>query len=192
MAKLILKEGNGDNEIFIDNEDKMNFGDVAKETILAYFESVIVESKKIVKENEKIKAQNKKIPDRKKHKKLIKEKEAITVTKFRGILDLTNKIYNRVMLDEENEIASEQISDLAYLKVKLAYESGRDEVVKDFVEKTLLTKPIDHIITCVKCEQKAHFLLYARYLESLIAYFTFYEETYNAQIAKIYANGGIN
>ena len=57
---------------------------------------------------------------------------------------------------------------MQYLRVKMAYEAGRDSAVKEFLEKTHLMETVRHIVTY---EQ---FLLYCRYAESLVAYFKFY------------------
>lgn len=95
----------------------------------------------------------------------------ITRTKIRAILDLVNKVYNRVMYLDSETLTSEQVADIAYIKVKIAYEAGRDAGVKDFIEATGLMKPINSILNR---KQKADFLLYARYVESLVAYFKYY------------------
>ena len=191
MVELKLKE-----DVFI---DKTNFGDIADERIKAYFESILKEAQEIVEVNAEIKKKNKEIEQRKKNDKNNRErfippkrkKEAVSITKFRGILSHTNKIYNAVMSNEKNEIKDNQLYDFAYFKVRLAYESGRDEEVKFFIEHLFLEGPIDKIINCESDTQKACFLLYTRYLESLIAYFVFYEDEYNSKIKEIYKNGGV-
>lgn len=109
----------------------------------------------------------------------------ITKTKIRGILDLVNKIYNRVVYLDNEELSEDLLSDIAYLQVKLAYECGRDEEIKikgrltgkykegvrDFIDQSGMRILLDQIL---KSKSKEDFLLYARYVESLIAYFKFH------------------
>ena len=56
-------------------------------------------------------------------------------------------------------------------KVKIAYESGREPVVKDFIQRTAFTAAITDVMNQ---RTRESFLLFARYVESLIAYFKFY------------------
>mgnify|MGYP000213885412 CR=1 FL=1 len=69
-------------------------------------------------------------------------------------------------INEENILA-----DIAYIKVKIAYESGREPVVKDFIQRTAFTAAITDVMNQ---RTRESFLLFARYVESLIAYFKFY------------------
>jgi CRISPR-associated protein Csm2 len=50
----------------------------------------------------------------------------------------------------------------------MAYEAGREQVVKEFLNKTYLMIAVDTI------KNYEQFLLYCRYAESLVAYFKFY------------------
>lgn len=90
----------------------------------------------------------------------------LTSTKLRGIYSLIMNVYTQINSLEDFEA---RMPDLQYIKVKMAYESGRDqEVVGDFIKKTYLMACIDDIASY---EQ---FVLYCRYAESLVAYFKFY------------------
>lgn len=89
----------------------------------------------------------------------------LTTTKLRGVYSLIMNVYSRVNDAEDFEAAK---PDLQYLKVKMAYESGRDESVKAFLGKTALMVALDGVKTY---EQ---FLVYCRYAESLVAYFKFH------------------
>lgn len=89
----------------------------------------------------------------------------LTTSKIRGIYGLIMNLYTRVNVPEDFDSC---FSDLQYIKVKMAYESGRDEIVKEFINITKLMDCIDAICTY---EQ---FVLYCRYAESLVAYFKFY------------------
>ena len=89
----------------------------------------------------------------------------LTTTKLRSIYGLIMNVYNRI--NEPSDFEKYQ-SDIQYLKVKMAYESGRDQTVKQFIDSTYLMDAVSRIKTY---EQ---FLLYCRYAESLVAYFKFY------------------
>ena len=89
------------------------------------------------------------------------------MSKLRGIYSLITNIHARVNKPEDLEAC---MSDLQYIKVKMAYESGRErnQDVKEFISQTYLMILLDQIQTY---EQ---FVLYCRYAESLVAYFKFY------------------
>lgn len=92
----------------------------------------------------------------------------LTTTKIRGIYGLITNVYTRVNCKEDLET---NISDLQYIKVKMAYESGRDVrdgSVREFISRSGLMRMLDQIKTYDQ------FVLYCRYAESLVAYFKFY------------------
>lgn len=90
----------------------------------------------------------------------------LTTSKLRGIYSLIMNVYTRINSPEDFEACA---SDLQYIKVKMAYEAGRDpEVVGGFIKETYLMACLDGITSY---EQ---FVLYCRYAESLVAYFKFY------------------
>ena len=89
----------------------------------------------------------------------------LTTTKLRSIYSLIMNVYTRI--NEPSDFEKYQ-SDIQYLKVKMAYESGRDKTVKQFINSTYLMEAVSQIKTY---EQ---FLLYCRYAESLVAYFKFF------------------
>src|SRR5690554_1786944 len=69
----------------------------------------------------------------------------LTTTKIRNILALANNIERKVERLEGNHLNQDIINELNYMKVRLAYESGRDYIVKDFVNDADLIKGIDSI-----------------------------------------------
>ncbi|EJU35127.1 CRISPR type III-A/MTUBE-associated protein Csm2 [Slackia sp. CM382] len=89
----------------------------------------------------------------------------LTTTKLRRLYSLVMNIYTKVGTLDDFE---EHRTDLQYLKVKMAYEAGRDDSVKAFLSKTGLRELIGRI------ESYDQFILYCRYAESLVAYFKFY------------------
>jgi len=67
-------------------------------------------------------------------------------------------------------VLSEQLAaEIKYLKVKIAYQAGRERAVRDFVQKAELTKKIDEIGTDLSKYKE-----FAKYIEALVAYHKFY------------------
>ena len=133
----------GKNKAGVEIINSSNFGDTAKKIIDLYFSTA------------KINKWGK--------------KEIITSSKIRGILEMVNIIYNSVLFNTGSELTESQLSDIAYLNTRLAYEC-REEIVKKFIDSTCIMKPIKDIVNSKK---KDDFLLYCRYAESLIAYFKY-------------------
>lgn len=91
--------------------------------------------------------------------------ERLSMSKLRGIYGLITNVYTRVNKPEDFE---RNMTDLQYIKVKMAYEAGRERTVKDFLIFTGLMSALDSIKTYDQ------FILYCRYAESLVAYFKFF------------------
>lgn len=89
----------------------------------------------------------------------------LSTSKLRGIYSLIMNIYAKI---NSRDDFAEHKNELQHLKVKMAYECGRDHNVKEFIEDTSLMRIVGDIRTY---EQ---FILYCRYAEGLVAYFKFY------------------
>ena len=89
----------------------------------------------------------------------------LTTTKLRGIYGLVTNVYSRVNDAADFEKCK---GDLQYIKVRMAYEAGRDKSVKEFLRITHLMDAVSRVQTYDQ------FLLYCRFAESLVAYFKFY------------------
>ena len=89
----------------------------------------------------------------------------LTTTKIRSIYALIMNVFTRIT---DEETFNNNKSELQYIKVRMAYESGREEVVRRFIEETGLMSLIDNI------SSYEQFNLYCKYAESLVAYFKFY------------------
>jgi CRISPR-associated protein Csm2 len=89
----------------------------------------------------------------------------LTTSKLRNIYSLIMNIYTKI--NDEADF-QKHLSDIQYLKVKMAYESGRERTVKNFIDQTYLMAAVDSI------KSYDQFRLYCRYAESLVAYFKFY------------------
>lgn len=89
----------------------------------------------------------------------------LTTTKLRSIYALITNMYTRMSTPEE---FIQYSSDIQYLKVRMAYEAGRESAVKEFLELTGLLELVNAIASF---EQ---FKLYCRYAEALVAYFKYF------------------
>lgn len=97
----------------------------------------------------------------------IKEKrgnEIINTNQIRIILDLINEVYIPVKSSTDKELNEDILSKLQYIKMKIAYQAGREKKVKIFVDNTDIMKHIDHVKT------KDDLILLAHYMEALVAY----------------------
>lgn len=92
-------------------------------------------------------------------------KNLISTSQIRGLLSLNSEIYNSVALNRNKQLDDDVISRLQYLKVRCVYDSGRDSKVKCFVMNSHL---IDYLNKIGNSKEK--YLLFARYMEALVAY----------------------
>lgn len=98
--------------------------------------------------------------DRKGNKKL-----PLTTSKIRNLLTMTNQIRNQVLKERSEKINGKSQSDIQYLKMRIAYEAGRDKIVCEFVDKAGLMRHIGDIK-----DSKEQALLFCKYMEALVAY----------------------
>lgn len=93
----------------------------------------------------------------------------ITTSQIRGLLSGISDIYNDVVQLESNELAEDLKNRILYLKVQFVYESGRDQKVKEFINRTGMIRYIDNAL-----KGKKEFIEMERYMEALVAYHRFY------------------
>ncbi|MGM0216493.1 type III-A CRISPR-associated protein Csm2 [Enterococcus sp. AZ109] len=98
--------------------------------------------------------------------------DGLTTSKLRNLLDLVNHIYIKVYNNPSSELSEDIKDELEYLKVKFAYEAGRDKAVRKFIEETSISLLVDKVL-----EEKTRkfFLDYCKYFEALVAYAKFYK-----------------
>lgn len=93
-----------------------------------------------------------------------------TTSKIRNILAMVSEIYNEVRTEHEEVLSPELQGRIEYLKVRLAYESGREpRTIKQFVSKAGLMELLDAI-----GGNRQRFIDFARYMEALVAYHRFH------------------
>lgn len=97
----------------------------------------------------------------------------LKTNQIRKILSAINAISNKVQIykmrqPKEKNLPEELAADVSYLKVMLAYQSGRERSVREFVERAGLLEKIDTVASIRDYEG------FARYMEALVAYHKYY------------------
>lgn len=93
----------------------------------------------------------------------------LTTSQIRNLLAMTADIYNEVAANNSEELSPEIIERINYLRIRFAYEAGRDPKVKNFVE----TANIIEYMKKAK-ESKTEYIRFSRYMEALVAYHRYY------------------
>ena len=91
----------------------------------------------------------------------------LTTSKIRNILAMVSELYNDTQRLRET-LSDELVGRVQYLKMRVAYEAGRDDVVRDFVEMAQLLGEIDRV-----GRKKERLILFCHYMEALVAYHKF-------------------
>lgn len=97
----------------------------------------------------------------------------VTTSKLRNLLAMTAGIYNDVLECRENTLPEEITDRIQYLRVRVAYEAGRNgnEDMKRFVEES---KIMDYLKN-IKNDKKSY-VLFSHYMEALVAFQKYYDE----------------
>lgn len=96
-------------------------------------------------------------------------KRRLTTSKIRNLLGMISDIYNDVRHVTEEKLDSEMVSRIQYLKMHIAYEAGREDTVKHFVEEADLFNVINNI-----GRSREKLILFCHYMEALVAYHRYY------------------
>lgn len=107
-----------------------------------------------------------------------RDKIDLTTGQIRKVLTAINSLNNKIIVyKSQNEtitdLSEELAAEVKFLKVKIAYQVGRDRnrgmPVKTFVEKAELFKRIDAVANSISAWEN-----FSRYVEALVAYHKFY------------------
>lgn len=103
-------------------------------------------------------------------------KDILTTSQIRNILAMTAEIYDDVL---NKGITGNTLDKLAYLRIQLIYQSGRNAAVRELVESAEfleIIKSISNEILENKTQniQKKSVIRFCRYVEALVAYFKYY------------------
>ena len=96
-------------------------------------------------------------------------KLTLTTSKIRNLLSMTSALYTDAQQQREDKLSTEMQSRVQYLRMRVAYEAGRDQTVKSFVVKAELLEQLSAIR-----DDRNKLLLFCRYMEALVAYHRFH------------------
>ena len=90
-------------------------------------------------------------------------------SKIRNLLSMISTLYDEVRRERAEKLSDEEQSRIQYIRLHFAYEAGRDNKVKDFVNEADIFAHIHDI-----GDSKEKFLLFCKYMEALVAFHRFY------------------
>ena len=96
-------------------------------------------------------------------------KLTLTTSKIRNLLSMASALYTDAQQQREDKLSTEMQSRVQYLRMRVAYEAGRDQTVKSFVVKAELLEQLSAIR-----DDRKKLLLFCRYMEALVAYHRFH------------------
>ena len=89
----------------------------------------------------------------------------LTTSKIRSILAMVSELYNDAQRLRAENLSEDLVGRVQYLKMRIAYEAGREGYVREFVKKAAILEEIDRI-----GRKKEQLLLFCHYMEALVAY----------------------
>ena len=100
---------------------------------------------------------------------LMSQPKKVTTSKIRNLLSLVTDIYNEENIRTDEKLLPESIVKLNLMRVRVAYECGRDDTVKSFVAQTKLLEYLKGIST-----DRADLIRFAHYMEALVAFHRYF------------------
>lgn len=95
--------------------------------------------------------------------------KTVTTSKIRNLLSLVTDIFNMENIRTDEKLLPESIVKLNLMRVRVAYECGRDDTVKSFVAQTNLLEYLKGIST-----DRADLIRFAHYMEALVAFHRYF------------------
>ena len=100
---------------------------------------------------------------------LMSQPKKVTTSKIRNLLSLVTDIFNTENIRTDEKLLPESIVKLNLMRVRVAYECGRDDTVKNFVAQTNLLEYLKGIST-----DRADLIRFAHYMEALVAFHCYF------------------
>ena len=97
----------------------------------------------------------------------------ITTSKLRNLLSLASDIYNRENLRTEQTLSPESMAGIHMMRIRTAYECGRDRGTEAFVRKAKL---LEHLKWLSEKNDRAAAIAFFHYMEALVAYHRYYRK----------------
>ncbi|MFV0440624.1 MAG: type III-A CRISPR-associated protein Csm2 [Lachnospirales bacterium] len=98
-------------------------------------------------------------------------KNVVKTNQIRKILTIVNSIDAKHSLTQDAQIDSDVEDMLINLKIKIAYQSGREPAVKSFIKTSKLDSKLDEVL---KSKSSKALKEYIKYTEALVAYHKFH------------------
>ena len=98
-------------------------------------------------------------------RRLAANSRKITTSKIRNLLSLVSDIYNVENLRDAPELLPESKNALTMLRIRVVYEAGREQTVKEFIVEAKLLEYIKGIGA-----DREKLIAFAHYMEALVAY----------------------
>ena len=106
--------------------------------------------------------------------RLMKENcSLITKTKIQNLLRLACDVYNNENRRTEEQLLKESVNQIKLLRIRLAYECGRDPQVRRFVESANLFEYLAKLSSVGTCTRQ-DLIDYYHYMEALVAFHRYY------------------
>ena len=110
-------------------------------------------------------------PNKKNHDKLVIE---LKTNQIRKILTAVNILKNKVDIykiakPQAKKLDEELQMEIEFLRVNMSYQAGRDNLVREFIEKADLLNMVKDIDGDIKAFEN-----FCRYIEALVAFHKFY------------------
>lgn len=97
----------------------------------------------------------------------------ITTSKLRRLLALLIPIYNEENLRSEPELTADNRAALQLARIRMLYEAGREQSVKEFIGNARLVEYLKGVEQA-RTGSRQKLLDYYHYMEALVAYHKFY------------------
>ncbi len=97
------------------------------------------------------------------------EKMKLTTSKIRNLLAMAATLKTDAQHSREDKLSCDLQSRVQYLKMRIAYEAGRESTVQDFEKKAHL---LDHVSEIGDDRKKL--MVFCEYMEALTAYHRYY------------------
>ena len=102
-------------------------------------------------------------------RQLSEGKNSISTSKIRNLLSLVTEVYNVENLRTGDELCADSIAKVNLMRVRVAYEMGRDNKVKAFAENAKLMEYLKGI-----SKDRKDLIRFAHYMEALVAFHKYF------------------
>lgn len=92
----------------------------------------------------------------------------LTTSKIRSILSMIAEIYKVALIDKNQVLNNDIVSQLQYYKIRCIYEAGRESAVKFFIINANIAGLVKEI-----GDNKKRLINYYHYMEALVAWFKY-------------------